>query len=155
MKKVEVKEVCVREAFEACDGTVFKHVDDCVSYEEGVVGTVLSRLQKCEINRGSECDLLLTGSDDYEVRVFDVVNQDQVNDINILYHVTHPDTENNFIDAPTIVMITKSKYDHSITLFTKFIEFAESILNSRYKILYNQSKDEQHISDVNELEYAD
>lgn len=158
MKEVKVKSEVINTRYEACDGTQFPSKEACISYEDSVLATLLCRLKNCEINRGTEYELFNTGSDEYEVRVYDIQTDADLKNINTLYHYCCPNIDDNLVESVgEFIMVNIYKYGASIseTSFTKVNDFINNLLGNKFKIAFYPEEHKVQISDVSELEYAD
>lgn len=156
MKEVKVKSEVINTRYEACDGTQFFSEEACTDYEKSVMATLLCKLKNCEINRGTEYELFDTGSDEYEVRVYDIRTSVDLNNINTLYHYCRPNEDNNLVESiGEFVMIDVYKCDIEGITFTKVNDFVNNLLGNKFKTTFYPKEHKVPVSDVSELEYAD
>ena len=156
MKKIEVKTEVINIKYEACDGTIFPTEENCINYESSVKATLLGKLKKCEINRGTEYELFNTGSDEYEIRVYLMQTNNDLDTLNTLYHYCHPNTSDNFVESiGDIIMIDQYKFGDDVISFVKVTDFVSSLLGNKFKVAFYQEESKHQVFDVNELEYAD
>lgn len=81
MKTVTVDKIIKETEYEAGDGTRFRDREQCLKYEEAAEVVVLSRLKV--LNRFTESDVFMSGSDEVDVTVVNV--KDNLQDIKLLF----------------------------------------------------------------------
>lgn len=158
MKEVKVKSEVINTRYEACDGTRFPSEESCANYEKSVLTTLLCKLKSCEINRGTEYELFNAGSDEYEIRLYNIQTNSDLDNINTLYHYCRPDKDDNLIESVgEFVMINKFKYITSAdeVSFAKVSDFINNLLGNKFKVTFYPKEHKIPVSDVSELEYAD
>lgn len=161
MKVIQKKRETEYSVYQATDGTEFNDCAECEKYENSARGVLLAELKNCEINRGTEYDLLGTGSSDYEIRLVVPRNIQDLRNINYLYRLcfnSSQDDDKLYVtdsDINKIIMMFVSQYDNCI-YFNKLDDMFNNLIGNTYKFTIEElSPAPGTINDINDLEYAD
>ena len=133
MKVIQKKRETEYSVYQATDGTEFNDCAECEKYENSARGVLLAELKNCEINRGTEYDLLNTGSSDYEIRLVVPRNIQDLRNINYLYRLCLNSSQCDdklYVtdsDINKIIMIFVSQYDNCI-YFNKLDDMFNSLI---------------------------
>ena len=161
MKVIQKKRETEYSVYQATDGTEFNDCAECEKYENSARGVLLAELKNCEINRGTEYDLLGTDSSDYEIRLVVPRNIQDLRNINYLYRLcfnSYQDDDKLYVtdsDINKIIMIFVSQYDDCV-YFKKLDDMFNSLIGNTHKFTIKElSPAHGTINDINDLEYAD
>ena len=161
MKVIQKKRETEYSVYQATDGTEFNDCVECEIYENSARGVLLAEIKNCEINRGTEYDLLNTGSSDYEIRLVVPRNIQDLRNINYLYRLCLNSSQCDdklYVtdsDINKIIMLFVSKYDNCI-YFNKLDDMFNNLIGNTHKFTIEElSPAPGTINDINDLEYAD
>ena len=161
MKVIQKKKETEYSVYQATDGTEFNDCDECEKYENSARGVLLAELKECEINRGTEYDLLSTGSSDWEIRLVVPRGIQDLRNINYLYRLCLSSSQCDdklYVgdsDINKIIMIFVSQYDNCI-YFKKLDDMLNSLIGKTHKFTIEEfGPVPGTINDVNDLKYAD
>lgn len=161
MKVIQKKRETEYSVYQATDGTEFNECSECEKYENSARGVLLAELKDCEINRGTEYDLLSTGSSDWEIRLVVPRGIQDLRNINYLYRLCLSNSQCDdklYVgdsDINKIIMIFVSQYDNCI-YFKKLDDMLNSLIGKTHKFTIEEfSPVPGTINDVNDLKYAD
>ena len=161
MKVIKKKRETEYSVYQATDGTEFNDIAECEKYENSARGVLLAELKDCEINRGTEYDLLSTGSSDWEIRLVDPRGIQDLRNINYLYRLCLSNSQCDdklYVgdsDINKIIMIFVSQYDNGI-YFKKLDDMLNSLIGNTHKFTIEEfGPVPGTINDVNDLKYAD
>ena len=161
MKVIKKKRETEYSVYQATDGTEFNDCAECEKYENSARGVLLAELKNCEINRGTEYELLSAGSSDYEIRLVVPRNIQDLRNINYLYRLCLNSSQCDdklYVtdsDINKIIMMFVSQYDNCI-YFNKLDDMFNKLIGNTHKFTIEElSPAPGTINDINDLEYAD
>lgn len=152
MKKIEVPRTVYDTVYEAYDGTRFNDDCNCKEYEDSTAQVLFSRLKDCEINRGSELDLLDTGSEEWELRVFDINNNTDVQTLQQLCCLFNKNIEIYYGKYLVWLWFEHNKIE--MFLIKEFNSWISNILTDKYTVTTERKElSSEKVDDVSTLKY--